>query len=701
MEIRCSIFSGVSRKKPARVDSVDWNRFCDYFVAGGWIEAAKQHGKSYPSKKSLPLLGFYLLEPNSTRSNESVVQVYAIALDFDSGCGVTDIESVFGDWLCAIHTTWSHTASDPRTRLVMPLSRPVSRSEFGLLIRWAMEFAEANGLVPDPSCKDPARMWFAPCSKHPELYEYVAFYEEEAPVLDVDMILQSNSPVEVSSIIDMEEVKEDTKVSSYNGDLFVLDWGQKASLGDKVKCSCPDMENSTIGSAFLRRARFGVWLVCTSQNHGHEKVPHKKFFPFPGMSRPGEEEGLAEEAVLPYLTMKMKGGQPTGAPTPTASNLSYILKHDSRWQGRVWLNDFDNTVWVSDESGDRPWRDEDDTSLSIWLTRVYGTVFSSSIVRETVNLHALKHRRNPLREKIESEEWDGTCRLDEWLLRGFGVRDLPITRAISMRWAVQAIARAFRPGCQADATLVLVGAQGVGKSSGLRILGGEYFSDTTLDFSKDSFLQIARAWIYEIAELDAFRGRAHSQIKAFLTATHDNYRAPYKSRSEEVARHVVFAATTNEINILSDASGARRFWPVVCTAIDREYLMEVRDQMWSEALVAFQGKHPSFSSQWWLTGAEEALLLEAQEVHSVDDAWHQIIMAEVEKHPSKSWKVEDILRNVLEIGNHLIDRNKTKRVSEVMVKLGYVKKRRKTSTGRREMVFIPGEGRSNDARQVG
>jgi len=699
-KIRCSIFTGLNRKKPARVDSIAWDKFCDYFVAGEWLRIAREKGRSYPAKKSLPLLGFYQLDEGSTRSNESVAQVYALSLDFDSGCSVTDIESVFGDWRCAIHTTWSHTPSDPRTRLVLPLSRSVSRSEFGLLIRWAMEFAEANGLAPDPSCKDPARMWFAPCSQHEDMYEYVVFYEDDARALDVDMILKSSEPVDHNDLITMEKAPEDTKVMTYDGELHVLDWGNSASLGDKVKCSCPDMADSTIGSAFLRRAKFGVWLVCTSQNHGHDKTPHKKFLPFPGLVRPGEEEGVPEDVVLPYLAMKMRRGESTGCPTPTASNLSYILKHDTRWKGKVWLNSFDNCVWLTTpEEGDRPWKDEDDTSLSIWLTRVYGTVFSSAVVRETINLHSTRNKRNPLQERIENEEWDGTVRLEEWLLRGFGCADTPINRSISARWAIQAIARAFKPGCQADATLVLFGPQGVGKSSGLRILGGEYFSDTPMDFTKDSFLQIARAWIYEIAELDAFRGRANSQIKAFLTATHDNFRAPYKSRAEEVARHVVFAASTNESSFLSDPSGARRFWPVNVTTVDRDYLNDIRSQMWAEALVAFRNRHPEISCQWWMTPVEEELLREMQVRYQVEDTWRQLIEQHIATVTPKYVRVCEMYL-VLGLTSRDMNTRRTKRVVDILTQLRFVKKRVTTSVGVREMVYMKIEEES-DARSVG
>jgi predicted P-loop ATPase len=46
--------------------------------------------------------------------------------------------------------------------------------------------------------------------------------------------------------------------------------------------------------------------------------------------------------------------------------------------------------------------------------------------------------------------------------------------------------------------------------------------------NKDSFQQIHAAWLYEFAELEnVVHGRAESRLKAWLTSTHDMFRAPY------------------------------------------------------------------------------------------------------------------------------------------------------------------------------
>mgnify|MGYP003655967219 CR=1 FL=1 len=77
----------------------------------------------------------------------------------------------------------------------------------------------------------------------------------------------------------------------------------------------------------------------------------------------------------------------------------------------------------------------------------------------------------------------------------------------------------MEPGCKADCVLILVGPQGARKSTTFRILGSpEYFCDTPMDIgSSNAYMQIHRAWIYEVAELDSIRRARNSSTKAFLT----------------------------------------------------------------------------------------------------------------------------------------------------------------------------------------
>jgi predicted P-loop ATPase len=686
MEIKVSIFANLKKTIPEKVQSLTWNKFCDYYVSGEWREVAKRNDYEYNRKGLLPLYGLYQLQPGKGRKDSQVQEIYALSLDFDGGSAIEDVESVFGDWLCAIHTTWSHTPEKTRCRLVMPLSRPVKVREYGLLIRWAMEHAEQHGLSPDPACKDASRSWFIPCTEDEESYQYIYHEDGEADVIDADALLEGTIKLDQP-----EEIEEDVIVRHAAGEVGIKDWGNRARVGDKLKIACPDFEGSSIGSAFLRRAKHGVWMVCMSQNHGHAKTPHKRFVSFVSEKTSEHEEGQPEEGVLVRLDMKVV--KDDMKPHNTASNLEYILEHDSRLRGRIWLNTFSNEVYLDN----KPWVDEDDTRLSIWLTRVYRAVWNTRIVRETVGHFSRKHKRNPLVEWLESVQWDGVNRLNDWLTEGFGVPDTHLSRVIARRWAIQAISRAMNPGGQADCTLVLVGKQGAGKSTGLRALAGKWFSDTPLDFGKDSYLQISRAWIYEIAELDSFRGKAHSQIKAFLTAQVDNYRVPYKSRAEEVPRHVVFCASTNESAFLSDATGARRFWVVKVSHVDREWIAENSRQIWAEAVHAYRA-----GEQWWLKPSEESLLFDSQVQYRVADSWDTLIQDYFDTNPHVHiHSMEEIMIRGLELRKDQLDLKHQKRVAECLKRLGYVKSRIRDGSGKRPVVWRLSEEEGQNESQVG
>ena len=67
---------------------------------------------------------------------------------------------------------------------------------------------------------------------------------------------------------------------------------------------------------------------------------------------------------------------------------------------------------------------------------------------------------------------------------------------------IGAIARIHRPGCQADHVLLLEGLQGIGKSSALRLLFGDWFSDTPLKIDVRNYVyggqvQLVTARLYQ------------------------------------------------------------------------------------------------------------------------------------------------------------------------------------------------------------
>jgi predicted P-loop ATPase len=132
---------------------------------------------------------------------------------------------------------------------------------------------------------------------------------------------------------------------------------------------------------------------------------------------------------------------------------------------------------------------------------------------------------------------------------------------------------------------VLIGDQGEHKSTGLRILiGNDWFADRVPPITnKDALIQLHGKLLIEWPEIETL-GNAH---KAFISTSVDRFRAPYGRIAEDHARTCSFCGTTNFGNFVSDASGARRFWPVyVTTAGDRNWLTANRDLIWRLACEA-------------------------------------------------------------------------------------------------------------------
>ena len=111
--------------------------------------------------------------------------------------------------------------------------------------------------------------------------------------------------------------------------------------------------------------------------------------------------------------------------------------------------------------------------------------------------------------------------------------------------------------------VILTGKQGIGKSTLLSKLAGDWFTDNIIDFnSKDTLLLLQNCIIAEVPELQGFNKADSNRLKQFLGQKTDKYRAPYERREEEHPRHCVFFGTTNDDEFLRDSTGNRRYWPV-------------------------------------------------------------------------------------------------------------------------------------------
>jgi predicted P-loop ATPase len=321
-----------------------------------------------------------------------------------------------------------------------------------------------------------------------------------------------------------------------------------------------------------------------------------------------------------------------GAVRPLLHNLILLLRHHRQWQGVLGFNEFTYRVVIrqrppwGEEAPDAEWNDHHETLTRRWFQTedIYANLGDCG---RAVQAAARANPFHPAREYFDALTWDGTLRLDTWLVTIFHADDTPYVRAVGPRWLISSVARIYQPGCQIDHTLVLEGPQGRLKSQALRTLPKDqsWFTDRLSHIaSKDAAIEITGIQIVELAEMDALTKAASSTSKAYLTRQHDRFRPPYARHLIRLQRQCVFAATVNPPTggYLKDSTGARRFWPVACHGtIDRDALERDRDQLWAEAVVRFKARAP-----WWLETPElEALATAEQALRFKVDEWHEPI----------------------------------------------------------------------------
>lgn len=259
-----------------------------------------------------------------------------------------------------------------------------------------------------------------------------------------------------------------------------------------------------------------------------------------------------------------------------------------------------------------PMVESDITRARAWFETRHRLRVSDRELTAVLAAQADESRFHPVREYLEALAWDGTPRLAAWLSVYLGavaegetdderIKIEKYLAAVGTRFLISAVARAYEPGGKVDTMLILEGPQGAKKSTALRVVAKDWFSDMSIDIgNKDTYLVMRKAWIYEHAELDSITRREAGEVKAFLSRASDHFRAPYARESAEQPRSLVFAGTVNDSAYLKDPTGGRRYWVVPVGQIDLEALRRDVDQLWAEAVHVFkQGE------QWWLTPEEE------------------------------------------------------------------------------------------------
>lgn len=319
----------------------------------------------------------------------------------------------------------------------------------------------------------------------------------------------------------------------------------------------------------------------------------------------------------------------------TLSNIRLILEHDPKLRGKILRDEFNHMDVIR---GSVPWRtprdrydifwkNADDACLRCYLEAEPWGISGMQKVYDALESVLEEHKYHPIRDYLNTLTWDGEPRLDNLFIDYLGAEDSGLIKAMTRKAFTAAVARVFRPGEKFDYVVVLIGTQGIGKSTILKKMGRDWFSDSFIKVDgKEAMEQLQGAWIMEIGELAGLKKAEVESIKDFISKDVDTFRVAYGRKNEKFPRQTVFFGTTNEENFLRDATGNRRFWPVMANAgnvrksIWDDLTDDVIDLIWAEAVVRFKEHEPLYLSK-----DLEQQARELQESHSEIDERKGII----------------------------------------------------------------------------
>lgn len=406
----------------------------------------------------------------------------------------------------------------------------------------------------------------------------------------------------------------------------------------------------------------------------------------------GKSKRVLRDMLIPTSNGGIKGCR---------ENVLTVMQNDARLIGLVGLDQFSGlqvkrrpTPWPS-EPGE--WTETDDFLLGVYMAQNHGLLLAAiGDIERGVAQAAREHAFNPVTDYLDRchSMWDGVPRVTTAFSTYWGAVDSEYLRLVATMFFVGAVVRAYRPGAKHDHAPVFEGGQGEGKSTALKVLGGDWFADTPFRMGeKDGYLSIQGVWLYEVAELEQFNRSEVTAIKAFMSSTVDRFREPYGRRMKNMPRRCALAATTNEGEYFKDTTGNRRFWPVGTGRINIDDLVRDRDQLMGEAVALMTA-----GVLWYPTMEQQKrLITEQQESREIPDVWHGRIYEYLEGldadgNPTTASRIDRVtVRELLTRGLHFElsklgpAKQETMRVSAIMRKLGWIKGR--DTAGARERFY--------------
>lgn len=349
----------------------------------------------------------------------------------------------------------------------------------------------------------------------------------------------------------------------------------------------------------------------------------------------------------------------SGKPVSSPQNVVLILESFESKMSLLGYNEFteaveklDKTPWGTPKG---EWNSEDTSLFSVYIDKQFHFTPKKDYIEDAVLEVARRRIFNPVKERIESVDWDGVPRVKYFFHKLLGCENSIYTREVSQMFLTGLMGRVYKSGIKFDNVPVLIGPQGIGKSTVARRLLPDAFTDTPISFGKtqEDYRMLKYVCVVEIPELQGLKKSDINRVKGFLSASYDMCRELYKTHKRQL-RHNVFIATGNSKAFLGDFGVERRFYPLNCGEnVVEQHPMDVSDdyflQILAEARLLFYQYGIMFPSRTTSEKLEEIqfdfkeedvereLINEFLDEFPAPDCWNRYTLSERKKYYNM-WK---------------------------------------------------------------
>lgn len=579
-------------------------------LVGGWLkEGIRKNGNV-----TFRTLG--LLDADNIPTDTDFQRIVRTALD-----GVTYF----------LYSTHSHTPETPRYRIVILFNRTVSEDEYPAVMRMV---AKQIGMdyFDDSTYEANRMMYWASCPSNGEFM----FDEQAGEPLDVDKYLgmyadwrdvsQWPTSSRQSEAVKREVAKQEDPLSKHG---VVGAFCRAYSVTAAIEKFLSDVYAPSVIEGrydyILGEGTAGVVIYDDKFTYSHHATDPScgkllNAFDLVRIHKFGDYEKKSFSAMMDYAVkdelvsaMLLREKQESAAEEfddwtkglqrdrggllkNSLHNITLIMENDPQLKSIVFNQQLDGMEIKGSVPWKHPskyWRDADDAQLISYIDSHYGT-FSARNYDIAVAKVSDDRSYHPIREFLASlPEWDTVPRVDTLFIDYLGAKDNTYVRAATRKTICAAITRVKNPGCKFDTMPVLNGPQGIGKSTLIAKLAGEWFSDSlNLGDTKDKTAaeKLQGYWILEIGELAGLRKAETETLRSFISRQNDIYRAAFGKRATPHPRQCIFFGTTNaESGYLRDTTGNRRFWPIKTPGNGKKRSWELTEydilQIWAEAMV--------------------------------------------------------------------------------------------------------------------